>query len=239
MNVRDFRSIRKAFTDLADTLTSDFDALVFLEMLCGYCADLVPDCACGVLLGESDSTPALVTASAEQARILMTAELRDGAGPATQSMRDGSIVPYSDLAAAADRWPDLIATAREAGYQAVDALPMRLHDQTIGSLALYRSRPGSLDPDATELALAIADAATIGIAHQRALHRAQTLVQQLQTALNSRIVIEQAKGVLAERLQVAIDEAFLALRRYARNNNVKLTDAARAIADGSLDIDPA
>lgn len=237
MIVRDFRSIRKAFTDLADTLASDFDVLVFLELLSGYCADLLPDCVCGVLLAESGSTPALVTASAERARGLMTAELRDGTGPATQSLSDGSVVSYAELTGATEQWPELIAAALDSGYQAVDALPMQSRDQTIGSLALYRSQPGSLDPDAAELALAIADVAAIGITHQRAMHRSETLVQQLQTALDSRIVIEQAKGVLAERLQVAIDEAFLALRRYARNNNVKLTDAARAIADGTLDID--
>jgi len=238
MNVRDFRSIRKAFTDLVDTLAGDFDTVAFLDMLCGYCADLLPDCACGVLLAENNGAPALVAASAERTRELMAAELRDRDGPATQSLRDESVVSCAELDSAGDQWPGLAAAALDAGYQALDALPLRLREQTIGALTLYRSHAGSLDADATELALAIADVATIGIVHQRALHRKELLAQQLQNALDSRVIIEQAKGVLAERLQVAIDDAFLALRRYARNNNVKLTDAARAVADGSLDIDP-
>jgi hypothetical protein len=237
MSVRDFRSIRKAFTDLADTLASDFDILVFLDLLCGYCSDLLPSCAAGVLLSSGYGMPPMVSGSAERIRRLMTAELADQAGPATESLRDGCPVRCPDLIAALARWPDLVPQARKAGYRAVDALPMRLRDQTIGALTLYRADPGPLDADAAELAMAIADVSTIGILHQRALSREELISAQLQTALDSRIVIEQAKGMLAERLEVAIDEAFRALRRYARDNNMKLTDTARAIAEGTLDID--
>jgi hypothetical protein len=238
MNMRDFKSIRKAFSDLADTLAGDFDILIFLDMLCGYCADLLADCACGVLLADDSGTPALATASAEQARALMAAELSDGAGPATESLAGGTVVSCPGLAAEAGRWPDLVSASLICGYQAVDAVPMRLREQTIGALTLYRKASGSLDPDAAELAQAMAEVATIGIVHHRAMHQKDLLAQQLQTALDSRIIIEQAKGVLAERLQVPIDEAFFTLRRYARNNNLKLTEASRAVADGTLDIEP-
>jgi transcriptional regulator with GAF, ATPase, and Fis domain len=238
MSVRDFKSIRKAFTGLADTLSGDFDLLAFLDLLCGYCADLLPACAAGVLIAATHGTPPLVSGSAELTRRLMTAELRGQAGPATDALHGGRPVGCPDLSAVKDGWPALVAEARRAGYHAVDALPMRLRDQTIGALTLYRAARGPLDSEAAELAMAIADVATIGILHQRALHREELVCQQLQTALDSRIIIEQAKGVLAERLEVAIDEAFRALRCYARDNNMKLTDAARAIAEGTLDIDP-
>jgi hypothetical protein len=239
MNAPEFGTIRKAFTDLADTVVGDFDILAFLDTLCGYCADLLPIAACGVLLSEHTSALALVSASTEHARALMTAELRDGSGPATQSAGSGAAVSCPDFDVFKGQWPAIVPAALDYGLPAVDALPMRLRDQTIGALALYRSERGELDPGAAEFASAIADVATIGIVHQRALHRKNVLAEQLQTALDSRVIIEQAKGVLAERLQVAIDEAFLALRRYARNNNMKLTDAARAVAEGTLDIDPA
>jgi hypothetical protein len=238
MNAPEFGTIRKAFTDLADTLVGDFDILVFLDTLSGYCADLLPIAACGVLLAEHGGTPGLVSASTEHARTLMTTELRGAPGPASESLNSGAAVACPDLGAESARWPALVSAALGYGLAAMDALPMRLRDQTIGALALYRTGTGSLAADSAELAAAIADVATIGIVHQRALHRKQVLTQQLQTALDSRVIIEQAKGVLAERLQVAIDEAFLALRRYARNNNMKLTDAARAVAEGTLDIDP-
>ena len=238
MNAPEFGTIRKAFTDLADTVVGDFDLLAFLDTLSGYCADLLPIAACGVLLSEHANTPALVSASTEHARALMAAELRGESGPASQSSGSGAVVCCPDLGVFAAQWPALVPAALDYGLRAADALPMRLRDQTVGALALYRTELGVLDPGAAELASAIADVATIGIVHQRALHQTNMLAQQLQTALDSRVIIEQAKGVLAERLQVAIDEAFLTLRRYARNNNMKLTDAARAVAEGTLDIDP-
>jgi hypothetical protein len=236
MNAPEFGTLRKAFTDLTDTMVGDFDILVFLDTLTGYCVDLLPIAACGVLLS---GTPTLVSASTEHARSLMTLELRGASGPATESMNSAIAVPCPDLGALSGQWPAVVSAALEFGLLAADALPMRLRDQTIGALTLYRRDTGALDDSATELASAIADIATIGLVHQRALHRKQVLTQQLQTALDSRVVIEQAKGRIAERLQVAIDEAFLTLRRYARNNNMKLTDAARGVADGTLDIDPA
>jgi hypothetical protein len=197
---------------------------------------LLPIAACGALLSDA---PNLVSASTEHARSLVTLEQRGALGPATQSLTSASVVSCPDLAALSDRWPAVAAAALEYGLRAADGLPMRLRDQTIGSLTLYRTETGTLDDSAAELAKAIADVATIGIVHQRVLHRNQILTQQLQTALDSRVVIEQAKGRIAERLQVAIDEAFLTLRRYARNNNMRLSDAARAVAEGTLDIDPA
>jgi hypothetical protein len=235
MNGPEFSTIGRAFTDLADTLAGDFDILAFLDTLTGYCADLLPIAGCGALLSGS---PALVAASTEHARALMTLELRGASGPASESMSCADTVLCPDLGTASGQWPALVPAALEYGLHAADGLPMRLRDQTIGALTLYRTETGTLDGGAAELAQSIADVATIGIVHQRTLHRTQVLTQQLQTALDSRVVIEQAKGRIAERLGVAVDEAFLALRRYARNNNMKLTDAARAVADGALEIDP-
>jgi hypothetical protein len=150
--------------------------------------------------------------------------------------RTRTSVSCPDLAAARDRWPAFTEAALSAGFAAVHALPMRLREQAIGALGLYSTRPARLSGQSAELGQALADVATIGILHERALHHQEVVTEQLQKALHSRITIEQAKGVVAERLHVSIDEAFTLIRAHARNHNLKLADAARAITEGELDI---
>jgi GAF domain-containing protein len=145
-------------------------------------------------------------------------------------------VTCPDLATAGDRWPAFAPAALAAGFTAVHAMPMRLREQAVGAFNLFSAVPGSLEDETIELAQALADVATIGILHERAVRRQEVVAEQLQVALNSRIVIEQAKGILAERHQVSIDDGFTTLRRYARVNNLKLAEVAGAVATGELSI---
>jgi hypothetical protein len=128
--------------------------------------------------------------------------------------------------------------SRAAGFRTVEALPMRLRNQVIGALNLFRAGPGPLDPADVRIAQALADVATIGLLQERNVRRSETVAEQLQGALNSRVIIEQAKGKLAERLSIDMDQAFTLLRDYARNTNQRLTDVARQFISATADFPP-
>ena len=160
-----------------------------------------------------------MAASSEAARLLELFQLQSDQGPCLDCFRAGQPVAAADLAADAQRWPRFAAAARQAGFAAVQALPMRLRDQVIGALNLFRATPGAFDPADIRVGQALADVATISLLHERSMRHSDTLNEQLQTALNSRVIIEQAKGKLAERLGIDIDQAFSLLRDYARNRN--------------------
>jgi GAF domain-containing protein len=151
-------------------------------------------------------------------------------------VRTGNAVSSDDLTLDRERWPLFVPTALDAGFRSVAAVPMRLRDQTIGGLNMFNARPEPMPDEDRRLAQALADVATIGILQRRSTHRSNVLAEQLQHALNSRIAIEQAKGVLAERSNISMDEAFGALRGHARTQNLKLTDVALAVIRGELDI---
>lgn len=220
------RRVREAFIELTDTLVTDFDIIEFLERLSVRCTELLGVAACGVLLADHRGALTLVAASSEETRLLELSQLQDSEGPCMDAYRTGEPVQCADLASAAARWPAFCGAAIASGFAAVQGLPMRLRDQILGAMNLFSAEPGPLDSDTVALGQALADAATIGIVHQRALARSEVVAEQLQNALNSRVVIEQAKGFVAERLGLTIDEAFAVLRRYARDHNRKLTDVA-------------
>jgi GAF domain-containing protein len=146
--------------------------------------------------------------------------------------RSGRPVTATELGAD-QRWPQFAAAAKQAGFTAVQALPMRLREQVIGALNLFRDAPGAFDPASVRIGQALADVATIGLLHERSMRRSDTLNEQLQIALNSRVVIEQAKGKLAERLGIDMNQAFTLLRDQARSRNQRLSDVARAFIEGT------
>ena len=154
-------------------------------------------------------------------------------GPCLDCYRAGRPVRPADLAAEERRWPRFAAAAQQAGFTAVQALPMRLREQVIGALNLFRADAGAFAPEDVRVGQALADVATISLLHERNVRLSDTLNEQLQTALNSRVVIEQAKGKLAERLRLDMDQAFSLLREYARARNLRLSDLAQAVIDGS------
>ena len=227
------RQLAEAFVELADTLVDDFDVVDFLHQVTVRCADVLGVSAAGVLLTDQRGALRVVAASTEQTRLLELLQLQTDEGPCPECFHTGRAIGVADLTAVASRWPGFTAAAREVGFASVHALPMRLRTDIIGTLNLFHTRPGALDEDTVRLAQALADVATIGILQARAIRHRETLAEQLQTALNSRVVIEQAKGVIAERRQLGMDESFTLLRSTARSSSRRLSDLARAVVEGS------
>jgi transcriptional regulator with GAF, ATPase, and Fis domain len=221
------------FVELADTLVAGFDVIDFLHVLTDRSVQLLDVSAAGLLLADPQGELRVVAASSEAARLLELFQLQSDQGPCVDCFRAGRPVDSGDLAAAAHRWPRFAPAAQQAGFAAVQALPMRLREQVIGALNLFRASPGALSPAEIRVGQALADVATISLLHERGTRRSETLNEQLQTALNSRVIIEQAKGKLAERLGLDMDQAFGLLRDSARNRNRRLTDLAQAFIDGS------
>ena len=161
-------------------------------------------------------------------------QLENGPGPCLDCYRSGRAVSVENLATAHDRWPLFAREAVDAGFQSVHALPMRLREQCIGTLNLFRVTAGPLNEADVRVGQALADVATIGILQERAVRRSEVLAEQLQTALNSRIVIEQAKGMLAEHAASSVQDAFAVLRSFARDTNQRLSDVALDLVTGRL-----
>ena len=227
--------LAETFVELADTLVDDFDVIDFLHVLAGRCVELLDVAAAGIMLADQDGSLRPVAASDERSRLLELFEVQNDEGPCRDCYQLGAAVVNVDLGGARERWPRFTSRAIAAGFRSANALPMRLRSQVIGSLNLFHAGPGGLDGDEFRLAQALADAATIGVLQQRSIRRGEVVTGQLQAALTSRVVIEQAKGGLAERLRIGIDDAFGVLRAAARSRNRLLSDLARDIADGSTD----
>jgi ANTAR domain/GAF domain len=228
--------LTRVFVELADTLVADFDVIEFLHLLTERCVQLLEIDQAGLVLTDQSGGLRLVAASSEQTRLLEVFQLDHDEGPCRECHVTGRPVASADLAADRDRWPAFTEVAIRRGFAAVHSLPMRLRGQVIGALNLFQNAPGTLEPDSVALGQGFADIATIGLIGERAAREQTLLSQQLQTALNTRIVIEQAKGMVAERAQVSVDQAFTVMRRHARDHNRKLTDVAVAIAQGDLNL---
>jgi len=228
----DGQLLSEAFVELTDTMVADFDVIDFLHVLTSRSVELLDVSAAGLLLADSRGELRVVAASSEAARLLELFQLQSDQGPCLDCFRSGRPVAATSLSADR-RWPRFAAAAGQAGFSAVQALPMRLRNQVIGALNLFRDTPGAFDADSVHVGQALADVATIGLLHERSMRRSDTLNEQLQTALNSRVIIEQAKGKLAERLGIDVNQAFTLLRDQARNRNQRLSDLARAFVDGT------
>jgi GAF domain-containing protein len=175
----------------------------------------------------------LLSSTSESMRTLELFELQQQEGPCVDCHVLGEPVVIEDLEAS-ERWPLFAPRALEQGFRSVYALPLRLRGATIGALNLFRIEPGAAEPSDVRAAQALADMATIGLMQQRAVHEARELAGQLQLALHSRVIIEQAKGLLAERLSCELEEAFQLIRTYARNRNLRLREVAAAALAGTV-----
>jgi GAF domain-containing protein len=237
MTVPTERQLAQTFVELADTLVADFDVVDFLHTLADRCAELFEAAEAGVMLGDQRGGLRVVASSSERARLLELFELQNEQGPCLDSFSTGLAVVAEDLADNLGRWPLFSREALAAGFRSAHSLPLRFRSEVIGALNLFRTKCGALDADDLLGAQAMADIATISILQARALREARVLADQLQRALNSRVVIEQAKGVLAERTQVNLDDAFRMLRTYARNHNRRLHDVATAVISSLISIE--
>ncbi len=225
----------RAFVELADTLVDDYDIIDLLDRLAGYCVELLAAEAAGILLADAHGDLRVVASTNEQTEWMELLQLQADEGPCVDCVRTATAVSVADLAEATERWPRFAAAlADRESYRSVHALPLRLRGEPIGALNLFHRGPGPLPPADLALGQALADVATIGILSERAINRSEVLNEQLQTALNSRVIIEQAKGILAERGNLGMDAAFDRLRGYSRNHNLKLSDVGRQIVETDL-----
>ncbi|GIF44232.1 GAF domain-containing protein [Actinoplanes xinjiangensis] len=220
--------LSKIFVEVADTLVDDFDLLDFLHMLTVRTADLVGASAVGLLLADQRGRLQFMAASDERARILEIFQVQGREGPCFDAFSTGAPVVNEDLQGAGERWPDFTRHALAAGFGSVHAFPMRVRREVIGALNVFGDTAGGTFEEAdVQVVQALTDVAAIGLLQERAIRRGEVLTEQLQGALNSRIVIEQAKGAIAQARGLSVDEAFIVLRGFARRTNRKLTDAAQ------------
>jgi GAF domain-containing protein len=229
----DTELLSDTFVDLADTMVAEFDVIDFLHLLTDRSVALLGASAAGVVLADPRGELRVAAASSEQAELLELFQLQNDQGPCLECFRTGRPVTAGDLTGPAPQWPRFAEAAVRSGFGSVEALPMRLRDQVIGALNLFRAEPGPLEAADVRIAQALADVATIGLLQERNVRRRETVAEQLQAALNSRVIIEQAKGKLAERRGIDMDRAFTMLREYARNTNQRLTDVARDFVTGA------
>ena len=221
--------LSEVFVEVADTLVGEFDLIEFLQMVTAHTSDLVEARAAGLLLADSEGRLQLMAASDEHAEMLELFQLQAHEGPCQECYRTGAPVINADLSTAAGKWPQFAPRAVEAGYRSVHAFPLRLRDQVIGALNLFGTDAGHMAPADVRVVQALADVATIGLLQERAIRDSGVLTEQLQRALNSRIVIEQAKGMLAQIHGGTTDQAFERLRAYGRSHGAPLSAVAEAV----------
>jgi GAF domain-containing protein len=225
----------RSLVEMADTLVEDYDVVDLLTRLTGRCVSLLGVSAAGVMLASPAGKLGLVASSSEAMRLLELFELQAQEGPCLDAFRTGDRIDYEDLQAGSGRWPSFSAAALEAGFRSASALPLRMREATLGALNLLSVTNAPMDEADIIVARAFADLAALSIVQHRASAEAQRLNEQLSEALTSRVVIEQAKGVISERAGTSLAEAFSRLRAYARNHNLRLTDVAQAAVHGTLD----
>lgn len=228
------RSLVAAFVSIANSLAEGYDVVDLYSGLTSDCVKLLDIASAALLLADGQGTLHLMAASSERARELETFQLQRHEGPCLDCFRDGAPVLVADLAKEQERWPQFVLAAAAAGFASVHALPMRLQDKVLGTLGLFGTQPGALDPEEVHLGQALADVASIALVADRASSDAAAINDQLQTALSSRVVLEQAKGLLAQLGNLDMDSAFAVLRRYAREHQTKLSEIARRLVTREL-----
>ncbi|MEU3459548.1 GAF and ANTAR domain-containing protein [Streptomyces sp. NPDC006733] len=225
-----------AMVEAVDRLVDDFDLIDFLHQLCDRCNELLDVSAVGVMLADPNGQLQLIAASDEHARLLELFALQADEGPCVACYRDAVARLNITLGSPAHtaEYPRFAERARQAGFATTHALPMRVRQQAVGALNLFDTREQHLSADDAKVAQALADVATIAVLQHRTIIHPTIDPAQLRSALASRIVIEQAKGVMAEHWNTGLDEAFDGLRRHAGERGLTLTTLCRQIIDGTL-----
>jgi GAF domain-containing protein len=230
--------LNAAFVKLADTLTDDYDIVDLLHTLVEECTAIFDIQAGGIMLADSDGQLQLVASTSERADLVEIMQLNAGKGPCVDCFETGRPVAVADIANSGDRWVDFRDEALKQGFRSIYATPLKLRGQTIGTLNLLSATVGELNPRDALAAQALSDVATIGILQERLIKERGIVADQLQRALDSRVLIEQAKGVLSESESIHVDEAFGTMRAYARSHNLRLHDVAEGIVGRTLNISP-
>ncbi len=221
--------LARTLVELADSLVEDFDVVDLLSLLADRCVDVLDVGAAGVMLVSPAGDLKVVASSSDAMRVLEVFELQSDEGPCIDCVRSGEPIVNHDLDHPGDGWPRFAPKAVAAGFVAVHAIPMKLRGRVIGALNIFLTDHGAMRDADVQAAQALADVATIAVLTHRAARDSQRLNDQLTLALNTRIVIEQAKGVVAEGASTDMEHAFERLRRHARNHNLRLTDLATDI----------
>jgi GAF domain-containing protein len=224
----------ETLVELADTLVDEYDVIDFMQTLAERSVELVQVSAAGIMLADSGGRLRHAACSSEQMRLVELFELQIEEGPCFDAFREQCVVRSDTPDEAARRWPQFAPRAEAGGFAAVTAVPLRLRQEGVGALNLFSTTEGALGDDDLQVVQAMADIATIGILQARLIRDQNVLTNQLELALHSRVRVEQAKGVVAERNNIDVDEAFVLIRRFARNTNRLLSDTAVGIVDGSL-----
>lgn len=225
------RKVSELYVRLSDTLVSGYDVSEFLQMLVEGCKDVLEVDVVGVLLEKRDGELSVSAASDEEMRTLEALELQTRGGPCFDAYTQQQQVVVEDLEACRDRWPQFVEKALDLGFRCGHAFPLRRREDTLGALDMYKEAPAPFTEDDVHLAQSLADIATIAIVNQRTVRDAEILAEQLQTALHSRVLIEQAKGVLAGREGISPEEAFDRIRRHCRNSHETMRDVSRQVVD--------
>lgn len=226
----------QTFAMLADTLVDDYDVVDLLQSLVDACRDLLDTTAAGILLADRGGELELVASTSEASRIVELMQLGARDGPCIECYRTGQAISVPSIYEAPVEWAAFRDSALGQGFASAEAIPLRLRDATIGTLNLLRSEEGPVEEADMVAARAFADVATIGILHERSLRESEVLSEQLQLALNSRVVIEQAKGVVSFTNGVPVDEAFDLIRAYARRHQLPLRDVASRLVRRELQL---
>ncbi|HEY5785294.1 MAG TPA: GAF and ANTAR domain-containing protein [Microlunatus sp.] len=213
--------------EVADTLVDEFDLIDFLHTVTRHTADLVDATAVGLMLADLQGELHFIAASQEAAAMLELFQIQNHEGPCLDAFRSGTIVASDNIAQEIHRWPRFAPQAAAAGFGAVQAIPMRLRDSVIGALNVFTHAGRQLDSSELAVVRALADVATISLLQERAIRRGALLAEQLQLALTSRVIIEQAKGAVTQAQGITPDQAFEMLRSHARRHHLKITDLAR------------
>lgn len=229
-------TLSAAFVKLADTLIADYDVVDLLHTLLEECMGLLDTQAGGLMLADSSGALQLIASTSEQADFVEIMQLNAGAGPCVDCFTSGASVTVSDIDQHGEKWPEFRAAALHMGYLSIHAVPMRLRGNILGTMNLFRTGVGELTPSDASAAQALADVATIGILQERSIRETSLVNEQLQRALDSRILIEQAKGVISELRSLDMNEAFSVLRSYARSHNLSLRAVASDVVERKLDI---
>ncbi len=229
------KRLGEVFVELADTLVDDYDVLELLHTLCERSVELLQADAASLILADPRGVLHVMASTTEQAKLLELFVLQADEGPCLDCYSTGEQIVNVDLHEVEERWPRFRAATIAVGYRSTHALPLRLRGQVIGVLNLFCIEQATLSGSDVDLGQALCDIATVGLLQERTVRRGEVLAEQLQSALNSRILLEQAKGVLSERARISLDDAFGLMRAHARRNHLQLTTVANSLIDGTIE----